>query len=112
MDNLGMCRFHRQWAEEMLPEIVGSMWAKKDEYLQCISQTASRISSRNASVFWESERNIDFVHTYMKRRHEIENDNDKELLSWLERFDSDKHAAAFDYWFEVLKGIHESLHEF
>ncbi len=63
MDNLGMCRFHRLWAEEMLPEIVGTLFGKKDEYLARIAVTASRINSRNSSIFWESERNADCVRT-------------------------------------------------
>ena len=34
MDNLGICRFHRGWAEEMMPEIVGSLYGLKDEFLE------------------------------------------------------------------------------
>ena len=112
MDNLGMCRFHRQWAEEMLPEIVESLWGLKEEFLQNTSITASRINSRNASIYWEPERNIDLVHTFMRRARDVEGSQDKHLLHWLGRFDSDKHEAALDYWFETLKGIHESLREF
>ena len=33
MDNLGICRFHRVWAEEMLPEIVGSLYGMKEQFL-------------------------------------------------------------------------------
>ncbi len=29
MDNMGMCRFHREWAEEMLPDIVDHLFGKK-----------------------------------------------------------------------------------
>ena len=54
MDNMGLCRFHRLWAEEMLPEVIGELYDKKDAYLKSLSVTASRINSRNSSVFWES----------------------------------------------------------
>ena len=34
MDNLGVCRFHRLWAEEMLPEVMASLYGKKEQYLE------------------------------------------------------------------------------
>ncbi len=86
MDNLGVCRFHRMWAEEMLPEIMESLYGKKDQYLERVTMTASRINSRNSSVFWESERNADFVLTFLKRQHDVENNRHPELLRWLEEF--------------------------
>jgi glyceraldehyde-3-phosphate dehydrogenase (ferredoxin) len=46
------------------------------------------------------------------RHHDVEGDNDPDLLHWIDRFAKDKHAAALDFWYEVHKGIHESLREF
>jgi glyceraldehyde-3-phosphate dehydrogenase (ferredoxin) len=112
MDNLGMCRFHRMWAEEMLPEVIGSLYSLKAEYLKALTVTAGRINSRNSSIFWESERNADYVFTFLKRRHEVEGDNDPELLEWIGRFEKDKREGALSFWYEVHKGIHESLQEF
>ncbi len=111
MDDLGMCRFHRQWAEEMLPEILGSLYGLKEDYLQATRLTAVRLGSRNAAVFWESERNLDFVHRYLERRHEVDGDRSAELERWLEAFRRDKREAGVEFWFECLKGIHESLRE-
>ena len=111
LDSLGMCRFHRQWAEEMLPEIVESLWSMRDRFLENVRVTASRINSRNASVYWESGRNIDLIHTFLKRRREIEGDKASELTQWLDRFERSRDEAALDFWFEILKGIHESLRE-
>lgn len=112
LDNLGMCRFHRLWAEEMIPEIIDSLYGIKGQFLENISMTASRINSRNSSIFWESERNIDFVHTFLKRQHKVEGNNDTELMKWLDYFKRDKHEAALSFWYEVHKGILESLREF
>jgi len=64
------------------------------------------------SVFWKSERNIDFVHTFLKRKHVIEASNDKELIKWIDRFETDKKETALDFWYEMDKGIQESLREF
>ena len=112
MDNLGMCRFHRLWAEEMLPEIMGTLFGLKDQYLENIAVTASRINSRNSSIFWESERSADLIHTFLRRKREVEGDSRPELLVWLDKFQKDKREAALEYWYEIHKGIHESLREF
>lgn len=112
LDNLGMCRFHRLWAEEMLPEIMGSLYGKKDEYLRAIAVTASRINSRNSSIYWESERSADCVATFLKRHRDVEGNQRPELLDWIDRFQKDKQEAAYGFWYEVHKGIHESLREF
>lgn len=111
IDNLGMCRFHRGWAEEMIPDIIGSLYKMKYEYIDAINFAAERINSRNASVAWESERNIDFIHTFLKKKH-TEGVKNADLDDWVARFDRNKQAAAFDFWYEIHKGIHETFKEF
>lgn len=112
MDTLGFCRFHRNWAEEMIPEIMGSLYGLRDEFFENLKITASRISSRNASVSWESERNVDLVHCFLKRKHIVEKCNDEELIKWIDRFETDKAEAALSFWYDMHKGIQESLREF
>jgi glyceraldehyde-3-phosphate dehydrogenase (ferredoxin) len=96
----------------MLPEIMGSLYGKKDEYLRAIAVTASRINSRNSSIYWESDRNADCVATFLKRHRDVEGNQRPELLDWIDRFERDKQEAAYGFWYEVHKGIHESLREF
>lgn len=112
LDNIGTCRFHRKWAEEMMPDVVGSLFGLKNEYLESIGQTASRINSRNSSVFWESEKNIDFIYLFLKRRFEEDESDNKELKYWVEQFEKNRKEAALEYWYEIHKGVHESLQEF
>ena len=112
MDNLGVCRFHRGWAEDMLPEIIESLYGMREQFLEMTAITASRINSRNASIFWESERNIDFVHTFLRRRRDVDGDKDPQLQHWIEAFEKDKNEAALDWWYEMKKGIDESLRAF
>lgn len=112
MDDAGLCRFHRAWGEEMMPEAIGSVYGLKDQYLSAVAVAASRINSRNSAVFWESERNIEFVRSYLRRRRDAEGDASPELASLIAAFDADPAAAALDYWFEVRKGIDESLRDF
>ncbi len=112
MDNLGICRFHRNWAEEMMPEIIDSLYGLKQQFIENSHITASRINSRNSSIFWESDRNIDIVYTFLKRKHILENINDTELIKWMNFFEKNKHEAALSFWYEMHKGIQESLREF
>ena len=112
LDNMGMCRFHRAWAEEMIPGVIDSLYGLKDEFLRSVMVTASRINSRNASIFWESERDIDMVYTFLKKKKEVEGVDDPELERWLMAFRADKREAALNFWYEIHKGIHESLLEF
>lgn len=112
LDNLGICRFHRQWAEEMAPEIIDALYGMKDAYLRCAAMTAARIHCRNSSTFWESERSADYVHRFLLRKRDVEGEQGPELLSWLDRFAEDKMEAALSFWYETHKGIQESLREF
>lgn len=112
LDNLGICRFHRGWAEDMVSEIIESLCGMKEQFLSNIAMTASRINSRNASVFWESERCFDYVYTFLKRKQTVENDTGAELAQWVTKLENNKLEAALDFWYEIHKGIHESLREF
>ncbi len=112
MDNMGVCRFHRQWAEEMMPEIMASLYGLKKQFLENDRVTASRINSRNSSVFWESRRNVDLVVSFLERKRDVEGAKDKELIRWIDLFKKDKIEAAISFWYEMHKGIQESLREF
>ncbi len=112
MDNTGFCRFHRNWAEEMIPEIIETLYGMGERFMHSIAITSSRINSRNASMYWESDRNIDMVERFIERRHAVENDSSPELMHWLDYFTKDRKSAAFDFWFEIRKGIDESLRDF
>lgn len=111
LDNLGICRFHRGWAEELLPDVMGALYNRKDQFLHSVNVLASRLNSRNCPVFWESERNIDFVHTFLKRKRDVDKDPNPELAIWIEKFDRDKVEGAKEFWYEMLKGIDENLLE-
>jgi glyceraldehyde-3-phosphate dehydrogenase (ferredoxin) len=112
LDNMGMCRFHRAWAEEMMPEIVGSLYGLEKEFLENTSKMASRIQSRNASIFWESERSLDMIQTFLIRKHTVDGVTDPTLLGWIDAFGKNKPEAALHFWYEMHMGIQESLKEF
>ncbi len=112
MDNAGLCRFHRAWGEEMMPEAIGLVYGKKAEYQAAIAVAASRINSRNAAVYWESQANIDFIRSFLIRRRDVEKDTNPELARWIAAFDADPKEASLSFWFEMRKGIDESLRDF
>ncbi len=111
LDNTGICRFHRAWAEDIMPDIIEKLFGQSHKFIHSIALTASRINSRNASVFWEGKRNIDFVHSFLQKK--LKNgDKSPELKIWLDKFNDDPKNAALDFWYEIHKGVHESLREF
>lgn len=112
LDNLGVCRFHRAWAEALIPDIMENIFGQRDAFLKSIHLTAGRITSRNASVFWESERNMDMVFTFLKNKKEMDHVISPDLDDWIDFFTRDRHAAAYEFWYEMHKGIHEMLREF
>jgi glyceraldehyde-3-phosphate dehydrogenase (ferredoxin) len=96
----------------MLPDIVEYLFGKKEEFQQVTQLTASRINSRNASVFWETDISIDYVYQFLKRKQEVDGVDDEELTKWLKAFEEDKNEAALNFWYEIHKGIQESLRRY
>jgi glyceraldehyde-3-phosphate dehydrogenase (ferredoxin) len=112
LDNLGFCRFHRAWAEDILPDMMEKLYGQRDDFLHKLKLTATRINSRNASIFWETERNVDFVFSFLKKKADEDEVKDEALNTWIRAFEEDKFEAGLEFWFEIHKGIHESLREF
>jgi len=96
----------------MMAEAIGLVYGKKEEYLEAVKVAASRINSRNAAVYWESEADLSFVRSFLVRRRDVEKDASPELARWIAAFDADPKEAALDFWFEMRKGIDESLRHF
>jgi glyceraldehyde-3-phosphate dehydrogenase (ferredoxin) len=112
LDNLGFCRFHRRWAGEMIPKVMDELYGAGDQLTAEIGRTASRINSRNASMIWESERNADYVHAFLKRKRDVDGETRPELATWIREFDTNKQEAALGFWYETHKGVMEVLREF
>jgi len=61
---------------------------------------------------WESERDYDYVYSFLKRTKEVENVQNERLDYWITEFERDKKEAGLNFWFEMLKGIEETLRDF
>ncbi len=112
LDNLGTCRFHRGWAEEMLPEIMGSLYDCKDRF--CAPSTCSPAASTAATARSSGSRSATSTFCTLfcnaKKRWTA-----SRIPAWANGWKSstdDKVEAAREFWYETLMGIDESLREF
>jgi glyceraldehyde-3-phosphate dehydrogenase (ferredoxin) len=111
LDNLGFCRFHRAWAQDMIPVIIDSLYGLRECLLREVARTVDRLNSRNAANFWESERCVDYVYLFLKRKRDVEGERRDELDQWIKQFESNRREAAMAFWYEMHKGVMESLRE-
>lgn len=110
LDNLGFCRFHRDWAEELAPQIFREHIGIETDLAEHHHRLARRIHARNRAVMFESGRVVELLHTYLRRKRD-EGVDRPELAEWLLRFDADPRSAARDYWYEIRKGVDDALAE-
>jgi len=108
LDNMGFCRFHREWAEELVPEIYRDFWEDDADLRAHHRRLGRRISAANISAYYRSARVEALVHGYLRRKRE-EGVDRPELADWLGRFERDRPAAARDFWYEIRKGIDEAF---
>jgi glyceraldehyde-3-phosphate dehydrogenase (ferredoxin) len=93
----------------MVPELMERILGMGQPFREVTARAARLIHSRSAAAFWESERNVDFVRAAIVRQHEVGGHTGEDVDRWLDAFGRDKHAAAFDYWCEIQKGIQEAF---
>lgn len=110
LDNMGFCRFHRDWAEELVPEVFNDFWSEDVDMPSHHLNLARRINAHNTSMFWESSRITDLHHQFLRRKAE-EGVQRAELDEWLKRFEQDAQQAARDFWYEIRKGVDQTLEE-
>jgi glyceraldehyde-3-phosphate dehydrogenase (ferredoxin) len=108
LDNYGMCRFHRGWAESTLPEIVNDFFKQTLDTTAHHAALAREISADYRAVPWQSERVFDIIATYLVHAQGA-GCKDAGLQSWIDRFRKDKTQAARAYWQELRDGFQERM---
>ncbi len=105
-DNSGICRFHRKWAETITDEILSAHYGLSINFKEHHFNLAKHIheSESDKSEFWESERVIDLIFTFLEQWERF-GLKDQALSEWLVRFRENKIKAARDWWAEVRRGI-------
>ncbi len=109
LDNFAMCRFHRAWAETLLPELVSAAVGTPVDAEVHHQALARSLHARNATQPFATERVVDILHTYLVKYRQ-DGPPEPELDAWIDRFHADKHRAAKDYWAEMRAGVDEILH--
>jgi len=112
LDNMGFCRFHRDWAEELVPEIFHDFWEENLDLQAHHLELGRRINAANVSSFWRSRRVEALIHAFLRRKQEAATQDGAarpELAEWLARFEADRSGAARDFWYEVRKGVDEAF---
>lgn len=84
-DNVGMCRFHRQWAEPLMSEIAKGMLGLGVDFKQHHFELARQINAHETakSVPWETERMADMFANYIRWLAEDNTSVDK-LAPWVQ----------------------------
>ena len=108
VDNTGMCRFHRGWGEKLIEKFVNEIYNVNIDYNEHHRRLAAEINENNPSVFWETERVIDLMKTYVLKAQKDCAKNDK-LDQMAEDFKKDKVKAAEEYWNGIKEGVEEGL---
>jgi glyceraldehyde-3-phosphate dehydrogenase (ferredoxin) len=108
LDNYGMCRFHRGWAESMLPEIVNTFFGEQLDSTAHHRALAQQIYAASQARPWETERVFDvlLMHLVHCQRAGCQ---DKGLIEWVDRFGRDKRQAAMAYWQQMRDGFDEGM---
>ncbi|WFO75076.1 glyceraldehyde-3-phosphate ferredoxin oxidoreductase [Desulfurococcaceae archaeon MEX13E-LK6-19] len=103
IDNMGLCRFHRGWAEKYLPELAKTYYgvdpvAKAKEVYKKIIEYQDKAAAN--PVFWDSKKIIDYMALGAK---EFGNEE------WAKKFEEDKVKAAREWWDRFYKKMYEIL---
>jgi glyceraldehyde-3-phosphate dehydrogenase (ferredoxin) len=106
LDNTGVCRFHRGWAESLLPEVLVELLGVDGPAHHLA--LARELEADNATLPWQTERVVDMVATYLVK---VRDDGPPEpaLDAWIDRFARDKAGAARAYWEEIRRGFREGV---
>jgi glyceraldehyde-3-phosphate dehydrogenase (ferredoxin) len=109
-ENSGICRFHRKWSETITDEILAAHYGLKVNYKEHQFNLAREIHEAESpkSVFWESERVVDLLVTFLEQWSRV-GLKDDQLDLWLGRFHTDKMAAAREWWKVVKQGIDDAF---
>ncbi len=110
IDEVGMCRFHRGWAEDLIAAIVEEVCGTNCNLSGRINNLARELVEDSQPVFWESFRVIDIIELYL-RKILAENPANAEARRWVDLFDTNKLEAAREYWRQLLDGVAEGIQE-
>jgi glyceraldehyde-3-phosphate dehydrogenase (ferredoxin) len=108
LQNFGVCRLHRGWAEDLFPELVNQRHGTSVDWAAHHRDLARRIFQRRKARFWETQRVVDIIASFLQN-YQYDAAPDAELDRWVRRFHEDTASAARAYWSEINAGLEEIL---
>ncbi len=106
LQNFGICRFHRGWAEVLFNDLVNRTLETDTDWAAHHHTLARKIHRKRKARFWETERVIDIIASFMQN-YQFNAAPDEFLDRWVSRFREDKASAARAYWSEINAGMEE-----
>ncbi|RLG88540.1 MAG: hypothetical protein DRO18_01225 [Thermoprotei archaeon] len=105
VDNAGICRFHRRWAEKMLKTLYNELLNIKvdlDKHAKAMYRKIAEYSILvNAEPrFWESKKTMDIISTIA---NEVNNKD------WVHKFNTEGIKAFKDWWNRFYRKVSEEL---
>jgi glyceraldehyde-3-phosphate dehydrogenase (ferredoxin) len=109
-ENTGVCRFHRGWAEKILPRLFEEGYGTEVDYDRHNKRILAKINEYNTKAglkpdFWKSERVIDIIVAVSREFA----DSIESARKWWDKFNQDKMGAAKEYWTRFLIKYEELL---
>lgn len=108
-EDIGFCRFHRGWAEKIIPAIINVLIGKEINYDEHIKQIINKIIKYNnlsdslPKKWNEKTKRLVYYHLLI-------NDEDNEISKkWIKKFDNDFEKTIDEYWSELVNGINKVL---
>ncbi|MEM1774900.1 MAG: aldehyde ferredoxin oxidoreductase N-terminal domain-containing protein [Desulfurococcaceae archaeon] len=102
VENAGVCRFHRGWAEKILPKLLEEVFGVKEplkralEVYKLIAKYQELAGAR--PEVWDSSRILTFM---AKAAREYGN------TKWAEAFEKDTVSAAYEWWSRFYRKVNE-----
>ncbi|PIU89482.1 hypothetical protein COS64_00135 [archaeon CG06_land_8_20_14_3_00_37_11] len=111
-EELGICRFHRGWSEQLAPVLVKRLGLKKGLYEHCKDLFRKIIKYNELAnavpEYYETRRTKEIL-KYSLLYHLENKSDDKIALEWKSKFEENFEKAAREYWDGLRKGINEEV---
>ena len=108
MDNLGLCRFQQEWAEDQLSELLRRAGGRDLDVVAHHRCVARRLLESNQPRPWETRRAREMISGHLQACRDL-GEGDADLDAWLEDFSGDHEATAGRYWQALLDAVREGL---
>lgn len=105
LDNLGICRFQREWAEDSLDELLLAAGTDPGDGVDARHRAlAGRLAARAPAALWRGGRVRALVAGWV-REAAIDEPGDAELARWAAAFAEDSRKASRAFYRELAAGV-------